>query len=78
MRAFKSKYHHCLEPESDLQVAVSTIQWRMSHTVSNMQAHPSTCVILLVIFTLFQFIWLPQAKTEWFPWQAMTKIKDQI
>jgi 17beta-estradiol 17-dehydrogenase/3beta-hydroxysteroid 3-dehydrogenase/mitotic-spindle organizing protein 1 len=40
MAAIKWKYRNRLQLESDLQVAVSTIKLRMSHLVSNMQAHP--------------------------------------
>jgi hypothetical protein len=41
MAVIKSQYRNRLQLESDLRVAVSTIQHRMSHLVSNMQAHPS-------------------------------------
>jgi hypothetical protein len=41
MEEIKLKYCNCLQLESDLRVAVSTIQLRMSHLVWNMQAHPS-------------------------------------
>jgi hypothetical protein len=41
MTAIKSQYSNSLQLESDLRVAVSTIQPRKSHIVSNMQAHPS-------------------------------------
>jgi hypothetical protein len=44
MAAIKSNYRYRLQLESDLRVAVSTIQPRMCHLVSNMQAHPSYCV----------------------------------
>jgi hypothetical protein len=40
MAAIKSEYRNHLQLESNLQDAVSTIQPRMSHPVSNMQAHP--------------------------------------
>jgi hypothetical protein len=41
MTAIKSQYRNRLQLESDLLVAVSTIQPKMSHLVSNMQSHPS-------------------------------------
>jgi hypothetical protein len=41
MIAIKSKYRNRLQLESDLQVAVLTIQPRISRLVSNLQAHPS-------------------------------------
>jgi hypothetical protein len=41
MAAIKSQYRNRLQLESDLRVAVSTTQPRMSHLVSNMRAHPS-------------------------------------
>jgi hypothetical protein len=41
MAAIKSQYCNRLQLESDLRVAVSTIQPRMSQLVSNMQADPS-------------------------------------
>jgi 17beta-estradiol 17-dehydrogenase/3beta-hydroxysteroid 3-dehydrogenase/mitotic-spindle organizing protein 1 len=41
MTAIKSEYRNRLQLESDLRVAVSTTQPRMSHLVSNMQAQPS-------------------------------------
>jgi hypothetical protein len=41
MAAIKSQYHVRLQLESDLRAAVSTIQPRMSHLVSKMQAHSS-------------------------------------
>jgi hypothetical protein len=44
MATIKLKYRNCLQLESDLRVVVSMIQPRISHLVSNMQAHPSHCV----------------------------------
>jgi hypothetical protein len=44
MAAIKSQYRIRRQLESDLRVAVSTIQPRMSHLFSNMQAHPSHSV----------------------------------
>jgi hypothetical protein len=58
MAAIKSQYRNRVQLESDLRVAVSTIQPRMSHIVSNMQAHPSHSVILQFNFTFYEFLWL--------------------
>jgi hypothetical protein len=44
MAAIKSKYRNRFQLESNLRVAVSTTQPKMSQLVSNMQAHPSHCV----------------------------------
>jgi hypothetical protein len=57
MPAIKSQDRNHLQLESDLRVAVSTIQPRMSHLVSNMQAHPSHWVSTVSHFYTL-FLWL--------------------
>jgi hypothetical protein len=77
MAAIKSQYRNRIKLESDLRVAVSTIQPRI-HLVSNWQAHPSHWVSTARIFTLCQFLWLAQARTARFPWDSMVEIEDKI
>jgi hypothetical protein len=56
MAAIKSKCGNRHQLESDLRVAVSTIQPRISHLVSNMQAHTSHWVSKVSYFyTLISF-----------------------
>jgi hypothetical protein len=58
----KPKYRNRLQLESDLWVAVSTIQPRMRHLVSDMQAHPSHWVSTVSHSALYQFLRLAEAK----------------
>jgi hypothetical protein len=55
MAVIKSKYRNRLKLENDLRVAVSTIQPRMSHLVSNMQAHPSRWISTASHFYILSF-----------------------
>lgn len=88
MAAIKSNYRKRIQLVSDLRVAISTIQLRLSHLLSNMQAHPSSWIKTFSHFcTLFVWlvwrrvsvvgVWLTQAKIAWFYWEVMGNMKQQ-